>query len=152
MKHTRVLQITLLMLSEVLALAVAQQPQPTPPPGLPPDLALKLRQQQKTPPVTGTAQATPAPAASAAPTAPAPDTDRWNAFMNRYYDVKKFPKTFAVRISPTVARPLKHSDIKMEIVGGGRALPLPAEPPGRGPRVAAHKAWLYHESQEAFLR
>jgi hypothetical protein len=143
MKLRTVLGITVLTLAGGTGAALAQQPNPKLPPGVPPDLAVKARSGHALPP--GMATPTPSPTVDATE-----DTgvDEWDEFMKHYYDVKKYPKKYAVRLSPKMAKPFRNMEVKMEVVDEDEDNLYLRNLPIEDPDSAAHSAWWGRQAME----
>ena len=113
-------------------------------------LTLVRAQSPAVPPVS----AAPRPLPQAAPTPlPTPGAERgkWQEFMLRYHDVRRVPKSQAVRLSEKYAKPNAVSPFSMEVVGEDAEFLYLKHLPIEDPASPGHKAWLRHEGAEAQL-
>ena len=78
----------------------------------------------------------------------APGTDKWEAFMARYYDILKVERRHVVRMGDRYAYPHRSIRSLMEIVGEDEQYVYLRNLPIEDPRSASHKAWLSHEAAE----
>jgi hypothetical protein len=107
-------------------------------------------------PVSAQVPAPAVPPASAPPAAlPAPtpiaDVDQWAAMMERWNEIKKVPRTTAIRLDKKWAKPNAVTPWSMEIVGEDEEFLYLKNLPMEDPSSPMHKAWLQHEAAEANL-
>lgn len=101
----------------------------------------------------------PVPTASGTPAAPtppaseevAPETlseDKWEAFMKRYREIRKFPRDMVVRLGPNIGYPAIFMRHKMEIVDEDDQWVYMRNLPIEDPDSRAHRSWLMRQSIE----
>jgi len=102
------------------------------------------------PPISGPPKAMPQGAPTPAPT-PGPYVDDWSAFMTRYNEVIKVPKTDAYRVSAKLVRPSRVVAFNMEFVSEDADSFYVRNLPIESPDSPSHNAWLSHEAAEVGL-
>lgn len=128
----RSVSVAMLMVAMAVA-AGAQAPPAPPPPGVPA--------------ASGTPAAQPPMAAEDA----APETmsdDKWETFMKRYREIRKFPRDMVVRLGPNIGYPAIFMRHKMEIVDEDAEWVYMRNLPIEDPDSRAHRSWLMRQSIE----
>ncbi len=102
------------------------------------------------PPISGSPQAMPQGAPTPAPT-PGPYMDDWTAYLIRYAEVQKIPKSQAIRLSKKWAKSNAVTPWRMEVVGEDEQFLYLRNIPIENPESPGYKVWRLHESSETRL-
>lgn len=105
------------------------------------------------PPPAGSAPAGGTPAAQAQPGSEdavpeALSDDKWEAFLKRYREVRKFPRDLVVKLGPNLAYPAIFMRHRMEIVDEDAEWVYMRNLPIEDPDSRAHRSWLLRQSIE----
>lgn len=123
--------VSMVMLALMMAVAAGAQ---APPPAVPQ-------------PAAGTPAAQAQPGSEEAVTEAVSD-DKWEAFMKRYREIRKFPRDLVVKLGPNLGYPAIFMRHKMEIVDEDAEWVYMRNLPIEDPDSRSHRSWLMRQSIE----